>query len=169
MLNLNIGSGQRRFEGHGWVNVDCVSRIGQVPDLVCNILTEPLPFTFVDTVALVHVLEHWTLPDAMAALRECYRVLTVGGSLIVIVPNIRELATAWLQGRIDDYIYTVNMMGAYQGEIGDIHKWHWTPTGLAKALSEVGFYATKKFDWRPIPGAESLTSDWWYYGIEAIK
>lgn len=168
-MRLNIGSGQRRFEGHDWVNLDCVSREGQVPDVICDVLKEPIPYSDVDMIALVHVLEHWVLADAVAVLAECHRALRKDGSLIVIVPDIRALAKAWLKTEITDYIFKVNMMGAYQGETGDIHKWHWTRPELVKTLTDVGFHKIDLFDWRAIPGAESLSSDWWYYGIEAIK
>ncbi len=171
MTLLNLGSGQRRFEGHGWINLDCVSRPGQVPDVVCDVLMEPLPFerNSVDLIVLYHVLEHWVLQDAIGVLHECHRVLSDNGSLIVVVPDLRALAQRWLTRSIDDYIYIVNLMGAYQGEIGDIHKWHWTPQSLGRALRECGFSTVRGFDWRVIPGAESICKDWWYYGIEAAK
>ena len=170
MLRLNVGSGQRRFEGHGWVNVDCVSRPpDQVPDIIHNIIESPLPYSDVDMIALVHVLEHWVLQDGVKALTECYRALRPGGSLLVIVPDIRALAKAWLRGDITDYIYKVNMMGAYQGEPGDCHRWHWTAQEMYTQMKDIGFTSAHAFDWRMIPGAESLSRDWWYYGIEAWK
>lgn len=170
MTLINLGSGQRRFEGHGWVNIDCVSRPpDQVPDVVHNVLESPLHYSGVDMIALIHVLEHWVLGDGVKVLTECYRTLKPGGSVLVIVPDLRSLAKAWLRGDIDDYIYTVNLMGAYQGEVGDIHKWHWTPDKLNDTLRGVGFRHVVPFDWRVIPGAESLSRDWWYYGIEAFK
>lgn len=170
MLRLNIGSGQRRFEGYGWVNIDCVSRPpDQVPDVIHDVLTAPLPYENVDMIMLCHVLEHWVLQDGIKVLTECHRALKPQGSLIVIVPDIRALAKAWLRGDITDYIYKVNMMGAYQGEVGDSHRWHWTVTELVEQMSMIGFKATNMFNWRAIPGAESVIKDWWYYGIEAVK
>ncbi len=167
MLRLNVGSGQRRFEGHGWQNIDCVSRPpDQIPDQILDVTKEPLPGP-AGLIMLVHVLEHWTLSDGVEVLRKCKSALSHTGSLIVIVPNLDALARAWIAGKISDYIYIVNLMGAYQGEIGDIHKWHWTPHELTKTLKEVGFGSILPFDWRKIPGAESLSQDWWYYGLEA--
>ncbi len=168
MLRLNVGSGQRRFEGHGWKNIDCVSRPDQIPDIICDVTKEPLP-NGADMIALIHCLEHWVLSDADTVLRECYRALKDGGELLVVVPNIKELAKAWLRGDINDYIYKVNLMGAWQGEIGDLHKWHWLPEELRTKLHEVGFNSTMPFDWRAIPGADSLMPDWWYYGVWATK
>jgi predicted SAM-dependent methyltransferase len=170
MLKLNVGSGQRRFEGHGWINLDCVSRPPeQVPDVIHDLLKAPLPYDDVDLIALVHVAEHWLLHDAVSIFGDCYRALKPGGSLIVIVPDIKALAKAWLRGDITDYIYKVNMMGAWQGQEGDSHKWHWTYHELQGVLHDAGFGLVQPFDWRVIPGAESLSRDWWYYGIEATK
>jgi O-methyltransferase domain len=170
MTRINIGSGQRRFEGHGWINLDCISRPpDQVPDVVRNVLTEPLGYSDADMIALVHVLEHWNMHEARTVLEGCHQSLKVGGSLIVIVPDIRALAKRWLRGEITDFIFKVNMMGADQGQPGDIHRWHWLREELHLELGNVGFRSTELFNWRRIPGADSLAPDWWYYGIEATK
>ncbi len=170
MTMLNIGSGQRRFEGHGWVNIDCVSRSGQVPDIVCDVLKERLPFedNSVDLVALVHTLEHWELSSQDHAIGDIYRVLKPGGSVIIIIPDIRALAQRWLARQISDYIYSVNLCGAYQGEEGDFHRWHHTRTSLREKLVRWGWTQVKEYDWRAIPGMD-VSKDWWYWGAEAVK
>ena len=74
-IGLNIGSGQRKFttvpEDMAWVNVDCVSRPpDQVPDLICNVGMEPLPYDdgTIDMVVLHQVLEHMHLGPEMDQL-----------------------------------------------------------------------------------------------------
>ena len=173
---INVGSGQRRFESVpgviDWSNVDCVSRPpDQVPDIICDVGKERLPFDdgTADYVVLHHVYEHYNLGAADDLVRECHRVLKEGGALIVCVPNIKALAERWLKGEIKDYIFMVNVYGAYQGEVGDIHKWGYTPASLAAALHDAAkWLVIKSFDWRQIPGAE-IAVDWWITGAECIK
>jgi len=168
---LNIGSGQRRFDaGQGWINVDCVSRPpDQIPDLVCGAGVLPYPDESMDIAVLHQVYEHFGLGEGHGVIRELYRTLKVGGSIIITVPDMRSLASRWLSHQIDDYIFMVNTYGAYQGLDGDRHKWGYTYSSLCKDLATAcSFYSIRPFDWRPIVGAD-IARDWWILGVEAIK
>lgn len=177
MIGLNIGSGQRRFESVQeckWINIDCVSRPpDQVPDLICDVGREPLPYrdASVDLVVLHQVYEHFGLGEGYGVIREANRVLRAGGSLILTVPCARALAQRRLLGQIDDYIYAVNMMGAYQGEEGDRHKWcFWDLAALKVDVLAAGVMWTsvRAFDWREIPGT-AVARDWYIIGLECVK
>lgn len=171
MVRLNLGSGQRRFEGHGWINVDRVSRPGQEPDVICDLGRDRLPYEdgAVDTVVAHHVWEHLdAFREGPASLRECHRVLRPGGSLLVFVPNLRTLAQRWLAREIDDYTYCTNLYGAYLGEESDRHRWGWSPDSLREWLNQVTWSWIGDFDGRQIPGAD-LVRDWWITCIEAVK
>jgi len=168
---LNIGSGQRRFEGHDWINVDCVSRPGQVPDLICDVGKERLPYAdwSMDLVVLSQSYEHFGLSEGHALVREANRVLRIGGSLIVTVPNAIALAQRYLLGQITWYIYNVNMYGAYQGEPGDRHCWSYDKENLILDLMQAASWTqVRPFDWRAISGAD-IARDWWILGVEAVK
>lgn len=171
---LNIGSGQRRFDtGHGWINVDCVSRPpDQVPDLICDVGKEPLPYpdNSMDVAVLHHMYEHLHLGEGHGLIREVYRTLKPGGSLIVTVPDMRALAERWLAHQISDYIFNVNVYGAYQGLESDTHQWSYTFDGFKADLQEINCIWSdyRPFNWRAIPGAD-IARDWWILGLEAIK
>ena len=174
MIRLNVGSGQRRFDPeYGWVNIDKISRPDQVPDIICDVGVERLPFDdgTIDMVVLHHVLEHFHLgPEVDAVLLECHRVLEDHGSLLVFVPDMRALAQAWMTRQISDYIYMVNVYGAWQGENGDDHHWGWSGESLVKQLRSmpVQWYDVHSFTWRHIPGAD-IARDFWICGMEAVK
>lgn len=167
-LLLNIGSGQRRFEPP-WINADCVSRPGQVPDIVMNAL-EPWPWEdgSADMVVFHHVLEHFGCGEATPAIQEAWRVLAPGGSLLVFVPNMRALAQRWLAHQMDDQLYFTNVYGAYQGEQSDRHAWGFTFSSLYKYLSEITQNSVVIFDWRSIPGS-CFGCDWWVLAVEVVK
>lgn len=169
---LNIGSGQRRFDNaHGWINVDCVSRPGQVPDLLLDVGREQLPYedNSMSVVVLHHVYEHFGCGEGHALLRECHRVLRPDGSLIVTVPDMRALAQRWIAKDLEDFLYFVNVYGAYQGEDGDRHKWGYYFESLYKDLrSAVKWASMTQFNFRPIAGAD-IVSAWWILGMEAFK
>ena len=170
MLRVNLGSGQRKFgtPEHPWLNVDVNPK--WEPDLLAD--GADLSIIASDTaeyVVLHHVLEHFGLGEADAMLKECYRILVKGGSLIVCVPDIRKLAKAWLRGDISDYIYCVNLYGAYMDDEADRHKWGYDGNTLIETLfAAAPWHKMDGFDWRPIEGA-NIASDFWILGIEARK
>jgi ubiquinone/menaquinone biosynthesis C-methylase UbiE len=172
-IKLNVGSGQRRFDNaFGWINIDCVSREGQVPDVICDVGREPLPYDdgSVSLAVLHQVYEHFGCGEGHGLIREIYRVLKPGGSLILTVPDMRALAQAWVSHQIDDYIYTVNLMGAFQGEETDRHKWNYCRQSIMKDMGSLGLWSEiKMFNWRKIEGADIAGPEWWILGIEVIK
>lgn len=176
-LRLNIGSGQRPFDqSHGWINIDCISRPpDQVPDVICDVGADPLPYPdgSVGVCVLHQVYEHFGLGEGHGIIRECHRVLRKDGSLIVTVPDMRALAQRWLLGQLEDYLYMVNVYGAYQGQPGDRHKWGYHDVSLMKDLNAAlgdldRWTSVRPFDFRPIPGAD-IARDWWIIGMESVK
>lgn len=80
---LNLGSGN--FPVEGYINVDFLPELN--PDVVHNLDEYPYPFETggFDRIFASHVLEH--LRDPFAFMRECHRLLAVGGELHVKVPH----------------------------------------------------------------------------------
>jgi hypothetical protein len=83
------------------------------------------------------------------------------------------LAERRLLNQIDDYIYVVNIMGAYQGRDEDRHKWvFWDLAALRRdvesAMVSAAWTRLKAFDWRPVEGAD-IARDWQILGLEAVK
>lgn len=166
-MHLNLGSGQRRF-GDGWINID--SQAKWLPDVVSDGIVYLRSYAegTVDMIVLHHVLEHYGCGEADELLGECARVLRPGGSLLVFVPDIWELASGWMEGKISTQIYLTNVYGAFMGDEADRHRWAFTQRSLNELLMSKGFPVPYRFDWREIPGAD-IARDWWILGVEAVK
>ena len=91
---LNVGCG-RRFHTD-WVNVDLMPTDDTVQ--ACDI-SSGLPFEDgqFDAVYHSHVLEHLKPDAGRALLVECLRVLKPGGVVRVVVPDLEQIASLYLQ------------------------------------------------------------------------
>ncbi len=166
-LLLNVGSGQRPFD-KPWINCDIQSKWN--PDVVADCRSMPMfDDGSAEIIVLHHLYEHFGLGELDGCVRECHRILEPRGSLIVTTPDLNALTRGWLNGKINDYIFCVNLYGAYMSDEADRHKWLYTGKTLAESLTKAaGWNSIKTFDWRAIPGA-SIAQDWYILGIEAIK
>ena len=90
---LNIGCGSKYHPA--WVNIDMRSHSPHVQ--ACNLL-DGIPFSSgrFDVVYHSQVLEHFPKNEATAFLLECFRVLTPGGTLRVVVPDLESIAREYL-------------------------------------------------------------------------
>lgn len=167
-LLVNLGSGQRPFQ-KPWINVDTQARWN--PDIVADgaNLREHFADGSAEMIVLSHTLEHYGCNEGNAMLAECYRVLRPGGSLIISVPDLRNLAHAWLDGKLSTETYIIDLYGAYMGDEADRHRFGFTRDTLAKTLRSVAPWAdVRSFDDRKIPGMD-LAADFWILSLEAIK
>jgi len=172
MIGLNVGSGQRPFkstEEVTWYNIDSIDRPGQETDFICDASVK-LPFEYdsVDYVVLHMVVEHFGCGESCGLIESCKKVLKLGGSLVVIVPNMRALANRWISGQMDTQLYLTNVYGAYMGNEEDRHKWGFDEDYLMAFLHARAFDMVKPFNGRQIPGAD-IAQDWWILAMEAIK
>lgn len=171
-VGINCGSGQRPFTSTPevkWINVDSVAHEGMPePDLVCNGAHLPYATESVDYFVLHHVLEHFGCGEGEGLLREAYRVLRPGGSLLVFVPNLRALAGRWLGHEMDTQLFMTNVYGAYMGHEEDRHKWGFDPDHLCELILKCGRWDMRWFNGREISGA-AIAMDWWILSVEAVR
>lgn len=171
MKGINAGSGQRPFDAEtGWINVDVNPK--WKPDVVGD--WNDLSWCESDSLDYVvshHSLEHVGCGEGDGFVREAWRVLKPGGSLLVFVPDSKALCQRFLLGQIDEYTFNVNMYGAYMGDEADRHKWSYSGEALYRYLKQgvgVRWRDVHAFNWRSIAGAD-IAQDWWILGTEAVK
>ena len=92
-----------------------------------------------------HFFEHLDHEQARKTLKEWFRILKPGGSIIVELPNlarcIEEINKHFNRQNIDlamagIFGYPPDVM---REGVGQIHKWGWTPETLGSELSDVEF------------------------------
>lgn len=99
---LNLGCGKKYHRQ--WVNIDMTA---YSEDVIAYNLLKGIPFpdnTF-DVVYHSQVLEHIPREQAPAFLKECHRVLNVGGTLRVVVPDLENIVDEykkWLNQNLED-------------------------------------------------------------------
>lgn len=172
-LGLNVGSGQRPFTSTPevtWLNVDSVERPGHSVDLVCDGAHLPQKDGTVDYFVLCQVLEHFGCGESEGLIKEAYRVLKPGGSLVISVPDMRAICTEWLSGtRLDTQLFMTCLYGAYMGSEEDRHKWGFDNQSLGSFLTRSANWTAVQFrNFPDIPGS-SLPHDWWILEAECVK
>jgi predicted SAM-dependent methyltransferase len=90
---VNLGCGRRRHPE--WTNCDLVP---DGPDVIRCDLRQPLPFPAAscEAVYAAHVLEHLAVGEARRLVAEIHRVLVPGGVVRLVVPDLENIARAYL-------------------------------------------------------------------------
>lgn len=127
----------------GFINVD-IDR----GDVQHDLRITPYPFTSGECawINLSHVLEHFDKYDAYGVLKECYRILEVGGLITLAVPDLDKFITAHLTGDfslLGDYRWTRldSLMGGALEEPNEHerHRYMYGYETLAYMLMQSGF------------------------------
>lgn len=141
-MKLNLGSGNRKMVGDGWINVDlpdnwCSSK----PEIVHDI-TKPLPFDdeSADVIQAIHVFEHMYRYDADAILIDWVRVLKPGGLLVLELPCLDKIINIFNHCIKNQHDLPENM--TLWGLYGDpkyanpamVHRWCYSFTELTSML-----------------------------------
>ncbi len=149
LIKLHIGCGRNYFDG--WINIDNnIENNIQHMDLQWD-LRLPLPFqeNSVDYIFNEHFLEHLTVDESQRVLKDCLRVLKVGGVLRVAMPDLADTVALymnpeWKKDNADffqkfqlDHIQTraeyINIAFRAWG-----HKWLYDWEELERRLKEAG-------------------------------
>lgn len=95
-LNLGCGRDLTKKFPMPWLNVDME---GPAADVLCDLRYLPQEWTEIfDEVRASHVLEHFFLEEMPMVLAEWHRILVLGGTVRIIVPDLKIVAEALLSG-----------------------------------------------------------------------
>lgn len=151
---LHLGCGKVQFDG--WVNID-IDRTLSAADIFWD-LNHGIPVGS-DSCSLIyseHLLEHISVERGVLLLRECYRVLQVGGVLRIAMPSleyaVEKYSSAdwrsqdWLTWPEYQFIQTraemLNIAFRWWG-----HQWLYDREELYRRLHEAGFAKFRDMEW----------------------
>ena len=135
---LHIGAGRESIPG--WINIDNqgLAGVDQVLDV-----RQGLPFADVVSIYAEHFLEHLSLDEGLAFLRECRRVLRPEGALRLSTPNLDWVVLTHYRGPAvpdeDAKLDCIRMNRAFHGWG---HQFLYNRATLAAALRSAGFAKT---------------------------
>lgn len=117
-LKLNLGCWYKKLPG--FVNIDIDPN--QKPDVVADFRKLPYGDGEVSELYCGHVIEHNTLPEVQACMREWRRVLKPGGVLTVTIPDIKKGYDGLKNGTVSlDLFHAIIFGGAESREAQDHH------------------------------------------------
>jgi len=124
----DLGCGPRKKYPYA-VGVDLTRGSGLVPEIVCDVEKEELPFRdeSLDYFILSHIVEHFENP--LMTLRKLLKKLKKGGNLLLIIPNSN---------------FTPKMGSA---EANKEHKWDFTPESFKVQIADKLADATESFSY----------------------
>lgn len=154
---LHVGCGSRvnkppaEFGVYKEIRLDCNRMVE--PDVVASVVAMPMVEDGShDGVFASHVLEHLFAHEGAMALAEFFRVLKVGGKVLICVPDLQTIGGRLACDRADDAIYQsaigyitpLDMLYGHRGSIGAGnlfmgHRYGYTGSVLKKALLNAGF------------------------------
>jgi predicted SAM-dependent methyltransferase len=153
-IKLELGSGRKKGT-NGFTTVDLHGA-----DIHRNLKNGiPLKDNSVDVIYNSHLLEHIPYPQLIFFLKECRRVLKVGGYMSVCVPDAKKYIEAYMEGRnfieVDrEYKPALVDTGSHLDQINYIaymageHCYMFDEQNLVNTLKKAGFsrVETRHFD-----------------------
>lgn len=163
---LHIGCGPIYLDG--WTNIDWGSHFRTDLCINCLDLDKHFAAESVERILSVHHLEHLTYPTGVQSfLAQCYKVLQPGGVMRLALPDLRLIATAYVNGSDLKEIYGEHFKGYYHHDCAAERFQYWAREWehtflpdfelMEKLLREAGFAAGKI---RKVPPNQSVWPDW---------
>lgn len=140
MKYLNLGCGYKKRKG--CINIDCGKEYK--PDLVCDITKLPYEPNSIDGIYVIDVLEHIPRNLILNTLKSWYKILKVGGFLILRLPNVIKIAQKYIEGKIScDEFSRLIYGGQGKNKFPNFHKSGFDKKSIIKLLTDIGFKELK--------------------------
>lgn len=131
LLKLHLGCGGVYLDGY--VNIDLIKR--GVVDMIGDARKLPYQDSSVKLIESYHLIEHIPRHEVPPMLKEWFRLLTLGGKIIIEFPDLDKACRRYLNGeeRLLDAIY------GGQRWPSDVHYYGYNFKSLRELLEKAGF------------------------------
>jgi len=151
MIKLHVGCGWRNF-GSDWIHIDGGDYDHLDHHDALNLSYEN---ESVDLLYSSHMLEYFDRDEVLKILNEWYRVLKIGGTLRVAVPDFSKMSELYSNGDIN----LSQILGPLYGKMlmkdqTIYHKTVYDFNALTEVLNLCGFNDIRKYDWRETEHSE---------------
>jgi predicted SAM-dependent methyltransferase len=141
MIQLNLGCGDHILPGY--INCDLYC---DKADVMCNVNKLPFEDNSIDLIYSSHVIEHFDFKEGFDVLKEWYRVLKIGGKVVIETPDLLESCRKFIslspQEQIGMYAHFFSEPWTSPGQC---HKFLYTATQLKWTLEQCQFKDIKQF------------------------
>ena len=149
-MRVELASGERPYDGY----LHCDMRVLESTDLVCRVEILPFADCSVESLLASHIIEHFPYESIISVLGEWHRVLSPGGDILIITPNLGYITHGYVDGWMD-YTEARNRLFGGQDYEGNYHYTMFDSQSMFKALEEVGFKSiedvTANYETREVP------------------
>lgn len=145
-MNLNVGSGSSKIPDYLTIDL----RKEYHPDFCEDIRTIEFEPGSVDNIYCSHILEHFTLREAIDLVNKFHTWQKVGSKLYVAVPDMDAISKLIITGHRDFCLLGFLFGIPVEGNLY-FHKWGYTRDTLVRLVTKPGYVLIKEFE----PLAES--------------
>ncbi len=144
-MKVNVGCGWRDF-GSGWIHVDG----GNYDHLdYDDIFLKDYKDNSIDLIYASHLIEYLDREEVVDLLNGWYRVLKVGGTVRIAVPDFHIMCLLYEKGSINLNDILGPLYGKMQmGEETIYHKTVYDFPDLSSTLESCGFSDVSMYDWK---------------------
>jgi predicted SAM-dependent methyltransferase len=175
-LLLNIGCGE--LIQPKWINIDFQPRSGAFYFNALNPL--PLDDASVKHIHAEHFLEHLEYSDAVRFLCECKRVLKIGGTMRIIVPDAEKYIRAYASNDTAFFERLKDLGGASEAfptkgaicnqmfRMGGDHRFAWDFETLEFVSNQVGFKTIRRSQHNQSAVPYRIDGQDWWRPVESL-
>ena len=162
-MNLNLGAWTHRIPGY--LSVDADPNVA--PDVLAAVPPVPAEDGSAKHLYAGHFLEHLAPWDVLPFLADCHRALVVGGTLTLVVPDMRRVRLL-ANSQMLIGAATARLLLGDDAHAGMEHWTLWDRARLEDALRRAGFTVDPEYDWRTDERLYDRTASW-QGGARGIK
>jgi len=132
-MKINLGAGDDKI--NDYLSVDLFTNA----DIKADVRNLPFHNKEIEEIFASHIIEHFDFYEAKKVLKEWYRILQIGGKLIIETPDFYNSCVKYSQLEVKDRQRMWGHFFAKSWIDGETHKFLYDKEGIYNQLYEAGF------------------------------